>query len=1313
MNDLEVRQAIEAALKKFPSQPLAEAASNLLSVLGYTSKKRLPLKPNTLANFLATFSQGRSLNDRYALPGEWKTVDFLFQLTDDEVRTAGNQQFDFESKGAYNGALIHSYLFFALELKGNHYSRSALAGITREVNKLFDMPALILFRYGEILTLAVVNRRLHKREEGKDVLEKVTLIQDIRCVNTHRAHIEVLADLSIEALYAKYGFTNFVQLHQAWQKTLDSSELNKRFFQEVANWYFWAMSQATFPKGAHPDKEIRTATSLIRLITRLIFCWFLKEKGLIPDALFVFEKVGALLTDTSPTESTYYKAILQNLFFATLNQEMDKREFRYVAKKPGQRDQHYMIHSLYRYEKHFRKPLEALKAFATVPFLNGGLFECLDKVVEKGGEPKVLRIDGFSDRSDNELVVPNFLFFGVDQEVDLNEIYGTSGKHYKVRGLINILDRYKFTVHENTPIEEEVALDPELLGKVFENLLANYNPETQTTARKQTGSFYTPREIVDYMVDESLLNYLDQTIRSQGLGGEDLVPRLRALIGYSSAPHRFVDAEVNALIIAIDRIKVLDPACGSGAFPMGVLLKLVHMLSKLDPGNSQWEERQISRVKAAMQAAEGIEDALVRDRARSDLKTQIENIEDTFQRNELDYGRKLYLIENCIFGVDIQPIAVQIAKLRFFISLIVNETVDDGRPNRGVRPLPNLETKFVAANTLVSIDRPKQVALRDPRIDDKEHELKRVRERYFTARTPATKEKYRQEDARLRAELAELFRQDGFAPKTAKQLASWNPYDQNTAASFFDPEWMFGEPEGFDIVTGNPPYMRVQGLQQTQPEFVPLYREHYTSAQGSFDIYALFVERGVELLNQSGLLTYILPHKFFQASFGQALRKLLTDRKALREVVRFGATQVFEEATTYTCLLFLAMKPQSQFELLEVKSLMTGREVLDAARERQEHPDYAHETLSAPADTNWDFSIGAANKVLTRLQQHPRKIGDVVRKIFQGIATSADKIYVLRIVKDQGEVLRCYSKHLEEEIEIERGLVKPFLMGKDVHRYESPRSETVVIFPYHIEDERTGLMPQEKIKKDFPRGWNYLKRNRQALGDRENGRMHGETFYAYIYPKNLAEFEAVKIMTPEIALGCQMTLDSEGIYYHTTKVYSFVFKPDADGSTKYFLGLLNSKVLWFFLTLTGYVLRGGYYTFKTDYLKPFPIPDATSKQQQTIETLADYVLHLKAQPSVSLADAPRHALMTAYFERLIDGVVYELYFPEAFPAADQRLSKLLQAQNLPTLREMKGRKASVLETLFERLYAPESAVRKAVFFLDTIETVQVIEKSAQ
>ena len=500
MNDQEVKKAIEAALKTFLKQPLAEAASHLFEVLGYASQRRLKLSPNNLDTFIATFDQGKTLNERYALPGEWKSIDFLFQLTDDEIRAAGNQQFRFDSQGTYNRAVINSYLFFALELQGHHYTRTALAGITRELNKLFDKPVLVLFRHGETLTLAVINRRPHKRDADKYVLDKVTLIQDIQCGNTHRAHIEILFDLSLGALHDKHGFTNFVELQAAWQKTLDISALNKRFYQELANWYFWALPQVRFPKDAPKDADRRDSLSLIRLITRIIFCWFLKEKGLLPDALFDSRKLHALLNDFSPKESTYYKAILQNLFFATLNQELGKREFR----KDGQ---HFMAHNFYRYRRLLKNPDEALKLFASIPFMNGGLFECLDKTLGTKEKPDYVRIDGFSDRDDNPLKVPNDLFFGPEREVDLSEAYGAVRyRKAKVCGLIHILDRYKFTIVENTPIEEEIALDPELLGKVFENLLAAYNPETGATARKQTGSFYTPREVVNYIVVTSFLD---------------------------------------------------------------------------------------------------------------------------------------------------------------------------------------------------------------------------------------------------------------------------------------------------------------------------------------------------------------------------------------------------------------------------------------------------------------------------------------------------------------------------------------------------------------------------------------------------------------------------------------------------------------------------------------------------------------------------------------------------------------------------------------------------------------------------------------
>ena len=317
--------------------------------------------------------------------------------------------------------------------------------------------------------------------------------------------------------------------------------------------------------------------------------------------------------------------------------------------------------------------------FATIPFLNGGLFECLDRP-EQG-----IRIDGFSDRTDNPLHVGHVLFFGHARALDLNDVFGARNKQYQVRGLFEIFHRYKFTIEENTPIDEEVALDPELLGKVFENLLATYNSETRTTARKQTGSFYTPREIVDYMVDEALIAALGEKLR--GAGGE-VEARLRQLFAYTDEPHQFTPAEVTALITAIDNAKILDLACGAGAFPMGVLHKLVFILRKLDPNNAGWKQQQLARAQRDRELAEQMEDEQNRANAVKETDARIRDIEQSFDRqdHELDYTRKLYLIENCIYGVDIQPIAVQIAKLRFFISLVADQRVDDSSRPQSPEP---------------------------------------------------------------------------------------------------------------------------------------------------------------------------------------------------------------------------------------------------------------------------------------------------------------------------------------------------------------------------------------------------------------------------------------------------------------------------------------------------------------------------------------------------------------------------------------------------------------------------------------------------
>jgi hypothetical protein len=360
------------------------------------------------------------------------------------------------------------------------------------------------------------------------------------------------------------------------------------------------------------------------------------------------------------------------------------------------------------------------------------------------------------------------------------------------------------------------------------------------------------------MVDEALIAVLTTKLTATLPDAQEVETRLRQLFAYTDEPHRFSEAEVEALIDAIDHLKILDPACGSGAFPMGILHKLVFVLGKLDPGNRRWKARQ-------MEKAAEIPDPQLREQVLAE-------IEQAFEANELDYGRKLYLIENCIYGVDIQPIAVQIAKLRFFISLVVDQRVDPKADNLGIRALPNLETKFVAANTLIGIDRPKQGYLRDEMIDELERQLVRVREAHFTAKTPATKRKYREQDARLRGEIAELLKHDGWDDKTAKILAAWDPYDQNSSADFFDPEWMFGIRDGFDIVIGNPPYGFRDVLSAEQKAY---FRKKEGISFPSGDIAELFVIKSLDgLVKSGGALTYLVPKKTLYGESWQNVRKL-------------------------------------------------------------------------------------------------------------------------------------------------------------------------------------------------------------------------------------------------------------------------------------------------------------------------------------------------------------------------------------------------------------------------------------------------------
>ena len=818
-----IKQNIENALKNFDDQSLREAATTLLNTLGYYSTRvgNDAIDSNRFDSFVESALDTANPSDKLRIE-EWQSFFQIMQVADDEI----NQQVDPEQGSLFEStqiddALRTSYMFVTVQLTKNTYTRTQLADITRFINKEYNKPIMVMFRYGVFLTLAIINRRHHKRDPNKQVLEKVTLIKDINLDSPKRAHIDILSELHLRSLIEIEDVTNFDTLHKAWEGILNTEALNKQFYRKLFAWYEWAVKEATFPTDE--NRVIKPEEHVIRLITRLLFIWFIKEKGLVADELFNKSKIQDLLNEGDFNKGdSYYRAVLQNLFFATLNTEIDKRAF---SKETYDTNRDF---SCYRYKAQMDDPDKLLSLFAQTPFINGGLFDCLDTFKATGKES--YRIDCFSDKQYHKLSIPNRLFF------------------HENRGLLPLLEHYKFTVEENTPIDQEVALDPELLGRVFEHLLATLNPETGKTVRKETGSYYTPRVIVDYMVDEALVATLSQKCSPTDSDTQLWEERLRYLFDYAQmfddASEWFDASEMDAIVKTISELKILDPAVGSGAFPMGMLHKLTLALRRLDSDNTRWEELQKELAGKRAKEAFNTQNQQERD-------DELKEISQTFERyRDSDFGRKLYLIQNSIFGVDIQPIACQIAKLRFFISLAIEQKPDRDAKNFGIKPLPNLETRFVAANTLIGLDISETEGLfQDDTIQQLLKEIDAIRERFFLANNRTQKRKLETQEEKCREQLENELEQQRtewienrqtqieskIAPlpnpeqreqlrekeqkayekhkekfdasfEDARKIAQWKPYDQNSKADWFEPERMFGFTDGFDIVIGNPPY---------------------------------------------------------------------------------------------------------------------------------------------------------------------------------------------------------------------------------------------------------------------------------------------------------------------------------------------------------------------------------------------------------------------------------------------------------------------------------------------------------------------------
>ena len=1157
-----IKEAIKKALQSLATGDLPKASTKLFGILGYRSERVLEGQRGNVGDFIGQFpAPKQETESEESFRKSTTAVHILFQVTDEEIADS-DQGALFDAK-QFDKGLNKSYLFLVVQLKESSYSRTHYAGFTREINKRFPMPAFVLFRTGQgqqsKVTLAFIQRRKHKRDEQRHVLGSVSLIRDIDPHDPHRAHLDILAELPLpkqmEWMASHKKPANFDGLLAALLNTLDTQELNKRFYEDLFGWFKRAIEVVKVPTDQ--AKSIPKQEHIIRLITRLLFVWFIKEKGLVAGDLFIEKWVCSLLKNYDRERGdSYYRAVLQNLFFATLNTEIHKRGFS-TTTKCTHRD-----FSRYRYKDEMADPESLLKLFEKTPFINGGLFDCLDSFESTGAGG--YRIDCFSDNLDHRklLSIPNHLFFADD-------------------GLVTIFNRYKFTVEENTPIEQDVALDPELLGKVFENLLAAVNPETRETARKQTGSYYTPRLVVDYMVEEALVASLTSKVQPVDGDAKFLRDRLHYLLDYEDAfddaKDLFEDGEAQQIVQAIAEIKVLDPAVGSGAFPMGILHKLTLALQRLDPHNTRWQALQKHMAQTRAAAAFDTSDPQNRGAELHDIST-------TFQRYKgSDFGRKLYLIQNSIFGVDIQTIACQIAKLRFFISLAIEQQPNDNpRENYGIKPLPNLETRFVAANTLLALDRRERLAQLEIGETDGVQQLQRRirlnREGYFHARTRQQKKQHQNEDKRLRQELVKALQPASLPVETAKQIAAWDPYDQNASTDWFDAGYMFGVGNGFDVVIGNPPYVKVEYIDDIVRQQI---RRNF---QWLGDLYEHFIFKGYELVRNKGILSYITNDSWISLSQKIRIRDLILENRML--------SLIKAPAQTFTASIYAAVFVLSK-ETPSISHAYSRGEF--SAEENFQFKNFGNVEYSTVHNMpDRKFLLSSENTLLIGLMSY-RKVKDFCCILDTGIHSG-----------------NVRSKIFFNE---DNGTRSRLLQGKQIQKYfiywNNPSAK------YRFCDIEYQPLPQPGIG----RGGRPSSRNEywNFCGDIEN----------HHQPERL-----LMRQTEDDLVVTYHNQSEHGLFYTDNTLFTILPKSESAVNLKYLLALFNSKLLNFLYHSMSQEKGKSQAQVKVKTVRELPAALPDEDELNAIVLIIEEILEAKAT---------NPAADTSALEAEIDRLVYQLY----------------------------------------------------------------------
>lgn len=699
-------------------------------------------------------------------------------------------------------------------------------------------------------------------------------------------------------------------------------------------------------------------------------------------------------------------------------------------------------------------------------------------------------------------------------------------------------DVIKSLYYPDSPYEFSV-LPADILGQVYEQFLGKVirlTPghravvEDKPEVKKAGGVYYTPTYVVDYIVKNTVGKLCDGKTPKE-----------------------------------VARLRVLDPACGSGSFLIGAYQYLLdwHLNWYVNDGAEKWAR---GRTPALYQASGGDWRLTTAERKR--------------------------ILLNNVYGVDIDPQAVEVTKLSLLLKVLEGETEQTLATQLSLfheRALPDLGNNVKCGNSLIGSDfyQQQQMSL----LDDEAH-------------------------------------------------ARVNVFDWEKEF----PDIM--QAGGFDGVIGNPPYIRIQTMKEWAPLEVEFYKQRYAAAsRGNYDIYVVFVEKCLSLLNGQGRLGFILPHKFFNAQYGEPLRARLAQGKHLAEVVHFGDQQIFSGATTYTCLLFLDKAGSEHCRFVKVNDLAAWRSAGEATE--------GNVPASSITAAEWNFTVGHGAGLFEKLSQMAVRLENVTSRIFQGIKTSADKIYIVEKLEREAERVKVYSREREAEYWLEPDLLHPLIKGGDSRRYCLSRTNRLILFPYARQDNgATELIPTSTFKTRYPLTWAYLVDNKNYLENREDGNMRGVRWYAYGRTQALDVMPLPKIFTPDIAARASFSLDESGEVFFTGGVaggYGILVLPE--WSREYVLGLLNSKLLEWFIRQTATQMRGGYYSYESRFIRNLPIrpinfsdPADAARHDRMVE-LVERMLTLHKQ--LSAAQTPHErTLLQRQIEATdgqIDRLVYELY----------------------------------------------------------------------